>query len=405
MEDNYVIVSADGHAGAPGRLYREYLDPEFRELFDDFVVQAREMQKAAFAERDDSASRKKWRVKWYEETGDGGERVAYDSDARNAALDADGVAAEVLFPDADASGLGWSEVVGAPFGSGLASSGATDPRLVFAGARAHNRWLADFCAACPERRAGIALVPIVHDIEAGLAEIRRVKESGLHGGIMIPTRWMDKAAYHDPVYDPVWELCADLDLPVHTHSGSGPTDLGMNTPVSIYSWEAWWWAGRPLWVMLLGGVFERHPRLKFVCTENAAWWVAELLRTADFTWEGAQHATQKFGVEVFRAGLTMKPSEYMARNCWLGVGLSTPYDGQRAHEIGIGNLMWGTDFPHPEGTWPHTRTRLHEYLIELTPDEIERVVGRNALEVYTHFDPATVEAIAARIGPPVVAIA
>ena len=67
--------------------------------------------------------------------------------------------------------------------------------------------------------------------------------------------------------------------------------------------------------------------------------------------------------------------------------------------------MWGTDFPHPEGTWPHTRTRLHEYLIELTPDEIERVVGRNALEVYTHFDPATVEAIAARIGPPVVAIA
>jgi hypothetical protein len=147
---------------------------------------------------------------------------------------------------------------------------------------------------------------------------------------MIPTRWMDKAAYHDPVYDPVWELCTELDLPVHTHSGSGPTDLGMNTAVSIYS---------------------------------------------DFTWDGAMHATQKFGVEIFRAGLTMKPSEYMARNCWLGVGLSTPYDGQRAHEIGIGNLMWGTDFPHPEGTWPHTRTRLHEYLVELTPDEIERVVG------------------------------
>jgi predicted TIM-barrel fold metal-dependent hydrolase len=177
----------------------------------------------------------------------------------------------------------------------------------------------------------------------------------------------------------------------------------MNTPVSIYSWESWWWAGRPLWVMLLGGVFERHPRLKFVCTENAAWWVAELLRTADFTWDGAMHATQKFGVEIFRAGLTMKPSEYMARNCWLGVGLSTPYDGQRAHEIGIANLMWGTDFPHPEGTWPHTRTRLHEYLVGLTPDEIELVVGRNALDVYSHFERDTVDAIAARIGPPVAA--
>ena len=130
-----MIVSADGHAGAPGNLYRDYLDPEFRELFDDFVGQSREMQKVMFAERDNSPSRKKWRVKWYEETGDGGERVAYDSDRRNAALDEDGVAAEVLFPDADASGLGWSEVVGAPFGSGLSSSGASDPRLVFAGAR------------------------------------------------------------------------------------------------------------------------------------------------------------------------------------------------------------------------------------------------------------------------------
>src|SRR4051812_27295617 len=87
----------------------------------------------------------------------GGEGVAYDSDQRNAALDEDGVTAEVLFPDADASGLGWSEVVGAPFGSGLSSSGDSDPRLVFAGARAHNRWLADFCHESPQRRAGIAL--------------------------------------------------------------------------------------------------------------------------------------------------------------------------------------------------------------------------------------------------------
>jgi predicted TIM-barrel fold metal-dependent hydrolase len=400
-----MIVSADGHAGAPGRLYRDYLDPEFRDLFDDFVRQSREMQKAMFAERDNNASRKKWRVKWYEETGDGGERVAYDSDERNAALDEDGVVAEVLFPDADASGLGWSEVVGAPFGSGLSSSGDSDPRLVFAGARAHNRWLADFCHESPERRAGIALVPIVHDIEAGLSEIRRAKESGLHGGIMIPTRWMEKAAYHDPVYDAIWELCVELDMPVHTHSGSGPTDLGANTPVGIYSWEAWWWAGRPLWVLLLGGVFERHPQLKYACTENAAWWVAELLRAADDTWEGSRHSTQKFGVEVFRAGLSMKPSEYMGRNCWLGVGLSTPYDAERVHEIGVANLMWGTDFPHPEGTWPHTRARLHEYLGALTPVEIKQVVGLNALEVYTHFDRRTLESIAQRIGPPVDAVA
>ena len=397
-----MILSADGHAGAPGHMYREYLDPGFKDLFDDFVKQAREMQASMFAARDASPSRKKWRVKWYDETGDGGERVAYDSDLRNEALDADGVVAEVLFPDADASGLGWSEVVSAPFGSGLASSGASDPDLVFAGARAHNRWLADFCNESPDRRAGIALVPIVHDIEAGLAEIRRAKESGIHGGIMIPTRWMDKAAYHDPVYDPVWELCVELDMPVHTHSGAGPTDLGgARPPVAIYAWEAWWWAGRPLWVLLLGGVFERHPQLKYACTENAAWWVADLLRSADANWEGTQHGTQKFGVDIFRDGLTMKPSDYMARNCWMGVSLSSPYDAARVHEIGVGNLMWGTDFPHPEGTWPHTRERLDQYLGALSHQEIEQIVGLNALEVYTHFDRAKLEGIAQQIGPPV----
>ena len=135
-------------------------------------------------------------------------------------------------------------------------------------------------------------MPIVHGVEESLAEIVRAKESGLHGGIMIPTRWMDHAGYHDPMYDPVWELCVELDMPVHTHSGGGPTDLGAIAPVGIYVWEAWWWAGRPMWVMLLGGVFERHPNLKYACTENSAWWVADLLRATDATWEGSAHGAR-----------------------------------------------------------------------------------------------------------------
>lgn len=404
MEDKYMILSADGHAGAPGPMYRDYLDPEFKGLFDDFVEQSREMRKAAFASRDASPSRKKWRVQWYEDTGDGGEKIAYDSDARDAALDADGIVGEVLFPDADASGLGWSEVVSAPFGTGL-GVGATDPKLAFAGAKAHNRWLADFCNQSPDRRAGIALVPIVHGVEESLAEIVRAKESGLHGGIMIPTRWMDHAGYHDPMYDPVWELCVELDMPVHTHSGGGPTDLGAIAPVGIYVWEAWWWAGRPMWVMLLGGVFERHPNLKYACTENSAWWVADLLRATDATWEGSAHGAKKFGFDVFREGLSMKPSEYFARNVWCGVSLSSAYDGERVHDIGVGRLMWGTDLPHPEGTWPHTAERLYEYLGHLAPDEIQRIVGLNALDVYSHFDRSKLEKIAQEIGPPVAAAA
>src|SRR5712692_6423693 len=90
-------------------------------------------------------------------------------------LDADGVVGEVIFPDADAVGAGAS----APFGAGLGQSGDLDPTLLMAGARAHNRWLAELCADSRERRAGVAIVPILHDIDAAVTEIRRARESGL----------------------------------------------------------------------------------------------------------------------------------------------------------------------------------------------------------------------------------
>jgi len=79
-------------------------------------------------------------------------------------------------------------------------------------------------------------------------------------------------SYNDTCYDPVWAAAAATGLPVHTHSGVGPDDYGI-TPglISIYTTEAYWWAARPLWALILGGVFERHPALKYVIAENGAW--------------------------------------------------------------------------------------------------------------------------------------
>ena len=139
---------------------------------------------------------------WNDQTdGDGGLLAAYDSDYRNKVLDIEGVAAEVLFPDADVLGTG--RISASPFGSGLAGGAGNAPELALAGAKAHNRWLADFCKLEPHRRIGVALIPILYDIDAAVAEIEAAREMGLRG-IMIPTRWFDQPAYHDPVYDRVW---------------------------------------------------------------------------------------------------------------------------------------------------------------------------------------------------------
>jgi predicted TIM-barrel fold metal-dependent hydrolase len=380
----YLVISADGHAGPPPDVYRDYLDPEFREAFDvhQEQLQAGRMVNTAFVEE------------WDEETGDHEMRAGYDPAVRDAILDQEGVAAEVLFPDADVLGTG--RLASSPFGSGLGSGAGVDPTAVKAGARAHNRWLADFCATNPRRRLGVAVVPITAGVDDAVAEIRTAAERGLRG-VMIPTRWFDAPAYIDPIYEPVWAACAEAGLVLHTHSGAGPADYPLGPGfLSIYAAEAWWWAARPFWVLVLSGVFERHPELKYSIAENGAWWVPDIVTRMDEKWEGA-HNTRKFG-DAFRLDLSMAPSAYVDRNCWFAASTPGLDEIQRRHQIGVGNLLWGNDLPHPEGTYPHTRKWITERFRDVPEDETTRILGTNAAAVY-RVDVDALAGVVDRIGP------
>jgi predicted TIM-barrel fold metal-dependent hydrolase len=184
---------------------------------------------------------------------------------------------------------------------------------------------------------------------------------------------------------------------LHTHSGAGPADYDIGPGfVSIYAAEAWWWAARPLWVLILAGVFERHPTLKYSMAENGAWWVPDLVARMDEKWDGG-HTTRKFGEDAFRGGLSMRPGEYLDRNCYLAA--STPGEDEitRRHEIGIGNLLWGNDLPHPEGTYPHTREWINRRFHEVPDTEARAILGGNAIEAYG-LDETALREIADRIG-------
>lgn len=386
--DKYLLVSADGHAGPPASRYREYLEPAFHEAFD---LRQAEIDALRDLSRTTSLD---FQHEWESETGDGGLLAAYDSTTRNEKLDDEGVAVEVLFPDADVLGTG--RVAASPFGSGLASQVDHDPAQVMAGARAHNRWLADFVRESPERRVGVAVVPIVLDIEEAIAEIEAVADLGL-GGVMIPTRWMDEPAYHEPRYEPVWSAIAANGLVLHTHSGAGPADYSVGPGfLAIYATEAWWWAARPLWVLLWSGVFERHPELRYVIAENGAWWLPDLVAKMDEKYVGS-HNTRKLG-NVFRENLTMKPSEYIDRNCFLAASTPGVEDIDRRHEIGVGNLLWGNDFPHPEGSFPYTREMVRQRFKDVAVEECHRILGRNAAELYG-LDVDALAPLVERIGP------
>jgi predicted TIM-barrel fold metal-dependent hydrolase len=385
--DRHLVISSDCHAGLPPERYRDWVDPKYREAFDVALpIQLEETRKAArkFLVDDVNAQ---WREgREAELTG------AWDSDVRNRVLDADGIAGEVIFPD------GITEMNMPPFGAGISlPTQGVVPELQWAGARAHNRWLAEFCQMAPERRAGVAIAPILWDVDEAVRELTWAREHGLRG-ILIPSMRGSQDAYHHPKYDPVWAACQDLELVVHLHSGAAPMEDYAEHPgmMGIYISEVVWWSCRPIWFLIWGGVFERFPRLRLAITESTTVWVPETLALLDFRYSETHYAA-KLG--DYRSHLSMKPSEYFRRNVFLGASCMPRREAEMRHEIGVPNIMWGSDYPHPEGSWPETRAQMRATFQGLPEAEVEAMLGGNAARLYG-FDTEKLGPLVARIGPP-----
>ena len=384
--DRYLVISSDCHAGLPPEQYRDYLDPKYRDAFDVALpLQIAATQEAAkkFLVADINAE---WR-----RGHDEGLSGAWDHEQRVRVLDADGIAGEIIYPD------GITEMNMPPFGAGI-SLPVEDvvPELQWAGARAHNRWLAELCQMAPERRAGIAVVPLLWDVAEGVKELRWAKANGLRG-VMLPVLWGKLDAYHHPKYDPFWAACQELEMVVNFHSGPAPMHDYGDQPgmIGIYISEVCWWNARPLTFMIWGGVFERFPRLRVTITEGTAVWVPEFLRLLDFRYADTPYSA-KLG--DYTSHLSMKPSEYFARNVLIGASCMPRREAELRHAIGVRNIAWGSDYPHPEGTWPHTGEQMTTTFMDVPEEELAAMLGGNAAAFFG-FDAGKLAPLVARIGP------
>jgi predicted TIM-barrel fold metal-dependent hydrolase len=174
--------------------------------------------------------------------------------------------------------------------------------------------------------------------------------------------------------------------------GSAPHGPGA---MGIYVSEVAWWNVRPLTFMIWGGVFERFPRLKVAITEGTCVWAPEFLRLLDQRYE-VTHYAQKLG--DYRSHLKSKPSEYFARNVLIGASCMPRREAEMRHEIGVANIGWGSDYPHPEGSWPLTREQQLDTFRGLPDAEIAQMLGGNAARFYG-FDLEKLAPVAARVGP------
>jgi predicted TIM-barrel fold metal-dependent hydrolase len=201
------------------------------------------------------------------------------------------------------------------------------------------------------------------------------------------------------VYEPLWAACEDLDVPINHHSGSRSPDYGKYECASVL-WlvETAWYSHRALWHLILAGVFERHPRLRFVVTEQGASWVPGTLAMLDGY--HAQMASGRVGELKYSDDqrLRLEPSEYFARNCWVAASFPSPREAESRHLIGVERFMWGSDYPHDEGTHPYTTESLRRSFAGTDPAELQQLLAGNAARVYDFYLDALAP-IAARVGP------
>ena len=371
-EEAYVVITADTHAGASIDTYRDYLDPGHRADFDAWRSAYRNPSKKHLGKK----KSKNW-----------------DSAERSADLESDGVCAEVIFPNTVPPFYDKAYHI-----SPLPSPAQHERWL--AGTRAHNRWLADFCAEEPHRRAGIGLIQL-GDLDAALEDVKWIAEHGLTGGVLLPLPALDDVHLKplaDPAYDRLWAAIQDHDLVLNQHSGQGGPRYSEDTGGQmLWMMEMTFFVQRGYSQLILGGVFERFPRLKFILTESGCAWAPGVLKHMD-----GIHLAMKAGMmgEIALSkddALKESPSFYARRNCWYGASFPGPADLEGREFVGDGKILWGNDYPHYEGSYPYSRENMRLAFSGLEEEEVRALLGGNAAALYG-FDLDKLRPIAERLG-------
>jgi predicted TIM-barrel fold metal-dependent hydrolase len=261
----------------------------------------------------------------------------------------------------------------------------------------------------PERRAGVGQI-LLPDLDEAVAEIAQIAKLGLRGGVLLPgippgTGVPQLYAEH---WEPLWAACDEAGLVLNHHGGNAgppPTD-GWGSSFAVWVYETHWFAHRALWHLIFSGALDRHPDLTVVFTEQGSGWIPVTLNSLDVA--AARYGRANSAIARFAGptagSLTLRPSEYWARQCYVGASFMRPIECAERHGIGVDRIMWGSDYPHSEGTAPYTREALRHTFSGVPTAELAAMLGGNAAAVYG-FDVDALAPLVNRIGPTVAEVA
>jgi predicted TIM-barrel fold metal-dependent hydrolase len=370
----YILITADTHAGGSHAAYRDYLDPAWREPFDAW----RGGYKNPSQEHYGSKKLRNW-----------------DLELRTKDQNSQGVVGEVVFPNTVPPFYRKSIVTARP-------PKPEDYERALAGIRAHNRWLKDFCAEDPVRRAGIGLI-LPNDIDEAIKDVEFIAKAGLRGGVLLPLIPPD-CPWLKPPYDSSWDrlyaAIQDHDLVMNQHSGQGAPEYGEG-PVAEALWitEVTFYCQTGFRHLLMSGAFEKFPRLKYILTESGCAWAGPMLKQLDRIHMGfLSGAIGEMTYKDMKWVLKKKPSEYASEHCWYGASFPSKADLDGIDEVGEDRVLWGNDYPHYEGTFPYNLESLRLTFADIPEGRRRKLLGENAAGLY-HFDLEKLKPLAAKYGP------
>lgn len=376
--DRYMIVSADSHVGPLlDKHLRAYCPTSKLAEFDAFFAEFEPTRRPTWAEDGKYFTGTPFTEKVKQRTAATTDTEGvFDPHVRLRDMDADGIAAEVIY-----HGAMTPEILPWQF--------STDPELRTLGCQMYNRWLADFVAIDPNRLLGAIQTPI-WDVGATVAEVEFGAEHGLKC-VNFPAPNRAFTPYNDPVYEPFWSVCAETALPLTTHGGSGdmPQYTGPEAWALMMS-DCFHFSRRGLFYLVWSGVFERHADLRLIFTEQRSEWVPEVLAHLDSIYLSEFHD--------WKAMIPRPPSAYFREQCYVASSFMARFEAERRHDVGVDRLMWGSDYPHYEGCYGNTELCLRQTFAGLPHDEVAMILGENAIGVF-HLDRAPLRQLADRIGP------
>ena len=369
------LISSDGHVVEPPELWKDRMDASFGDLVprlvegeaSDYWLCGKNRMGVLGSVGGNTGERFDRPAYELEREGKFADvRVgAYDPHAHIRDIEIDGVYATMIYPS----------IARQMFAT------IRDHGLARAICAAYNDWLAEFCSAYPGRLNGVPMIFLEDDVEAGIAELRRCRSLGLVSA-MISNLPAPDQTYDNPRYEPFWAAAEEMGVPLSFHTGSERPDpardsLGDSSLIGFSSADLVnieHQSKMSLCHMIFSGVFERYPGLKLVFVEHGVGWVPYFMQSLDTAYSDTPFVPYRFKGDTL-------PSEYMRRNVFHSFQ-EDPLAIEQRYTIGVDNLMWGSDYPHGESTWPNSRGVLERMLREIPEDERAKISGFNCARLF-----------------------